>query len=84
MNSFQKTPPRFRKGEIASSIAEIRKAPLSPALKQVHLALLNSKLDLALGRITLEEFNLSVQQPDRAVIRLQQQSAAFAQGNLTL
>jgi len=75
----------MKKSEIQTLLSAARdEATTDPKAAFLQLALLNAKFDLALGRISPADYNLSIQDPARAIVRLEQQSAAFAKGTLIL
>ena len=75
------TPAGHRRGEIRELLAKIRlSSKQNPDGAMLQLGRLNDKIDLALKKITLTEFNLSQQDPHRSIVRLEVQSRAFAQG----
>ena len=69
------------RGEIRAFLDNVRlRSKSDPTGAMLQLARLNDKIDLALKKITVTEFNLSQQDPHRSILRLEMDAKAFAQG----
>lgn len=70
---------------IQSQLADARtEAQVNPAAALKKLAALNVQIDFGLGRLTAKQRDVLLSNPDRAVVRLESQSQAFAKGTLIL
>jgi len=75
----------MKKTEIQRLLSAARAtAEVDPAAALKTLAALNVRIDFGLGRITAQERDILLSSPDRAVVRLESQSQAFAEGTLIL
>jgi len=75
----------MKKGELQQLLSACRaEAQVDPQAAFLMLAKLNNRMDRALNRISETDFQLAERDPSRAVVRLEQQSQAFAAGNLIL
>ena len=75
----------MKKSELATLMAACRaEAQVDPQSALRQMARLNVTLDFALGRITKNERDILLSDNDRAMVRFEQQTQAYANGTLIL
>ena len=75
----------MKKSDLANLMANCRaQAKVDPQAALLAMSKLNVALDFALQRITKSERDILLADNDRAMVRIDSQTAAFARGELIL